>query len=185
MKIKELFESTGSIITVYHGDNYNTRSLEPRLMNNGNNQEGVGIYFSDRYDTTKAYGSNVVKADINMRNFVESRKPVSILNRSGIVKLMHDMARVDQEAMYYIATDYGIFLQEPEDLEPYHIDELYGYMRDEEIRNFQTMMAGTFGVENFVKSWNRWVGVDGTWNYHNSNERWFAIINPKIRVERV
>ena len=37
MKIKDI-----SHIKVYHGDNHNTTKLDPILMNNGNNQEGIG-----------------------------------------------------------------------------------------------------------------------------------------------
>ena len=185
MRIIDIFESQSNMVEVYHGDDYNTRSLEPRLMNNGNNQEGVGIYFSDRLETTRAYGRNIVKTYINMNKFVESRKPVSVINSSSIVTLLRDMSKVDKEAMFYIATDYGIYLEEPDDLGFYHIEELYSYLKNEEIRNFQTMLAGAFGVENFVKSWNKWVKIDGTWNFHNSSERWFAIINPSIKVERI
>jgi len=183
---RDLFESVGGIITVYHGDDFNTRSLEPRLMNNGNNQEGVGIYFSDRLETTKAYGKNIIKADINMRNFIDSRIPISkAVSKHSIMNIMYDMAKVDREAMFYLVTDYGVYLEEPEELEKHHIDEIYDLISGEEVRNFQTMLAGTFGVEAFVKSWNKHTGIDGSYQYHNSSERWFAIINPRIKVVKV
>ena len=78
-----------------------------------------------------------------------------------------------------------MFLTEPEEMEPYHIDEVIPMLGNEQLRNFQVLMSETFGVENFVASFNRHTNIDGTFEYNSDNERWFAIINPNIRVEKV
>lgn len=181
-----LMENPNRIIDVYHGDNYGTTRLEPRLMNNGNNQEGIGIYFSDRYETAEFYGRHIVKTTIDLRRFAPAREPVSVLReRRGITNILHDMNRVDPESMFYLITDFGIFVQEPEDVEPEHIDELYEFMQNEQIRNFQITMAETFNVVDFVRSWNRHLRIDGVYEKNNHNELWVAIINTDIRVEKV
>ena len=56
------------MIKIYHGDNYNTNKLSPKLMNSGNNQEGIGIYFGD-LETAQFYGNNIVNIEINENNF--------------------------------------------------------------------------------------------------------------------
>lgn len=181
-----LFENLNRIIDVYHGDNHGTTRLDPRLMNNGNNQEGIGIYFSDQYETAKFYGRSIVKATIDLSKFVPAREPIGILReRRGITNLLHDMNRVDAESMFYLLTDFGIFVQEPEDVEPEHIDELYDLMQNEQVRNFQVTMAETFNVIDFVRSWNRHLRVDGTYEKNSHNEIWVAIINTNTRVEKV
>lgn len=191
MKVEEIFEQQNQLnesqgIVIFHGDNYNTSRLDPRLMNNGNNQEGIGIYFSDELSTAKAYGKHVVKATVNPRKLIPARQPMSsFIPHRTIVNILKDMMKFDREAMFYMATDYGAYLTEPEELEEYHLDEVASMMGDEEVRNFQTTIAQVFDVVPFVKSWNRHTRIDGTFHNHNHNERWYAIINPNVRVERV
>jgi hypothetical protein len=43
MKFSEFINESKS--TIFHGDDFGTKKLEPKLMNNGNNQEGVGGVF--------------------------------------------------------------------------------------------------------------------------------------------
>lgn len=189
-KYIELLENaekdSSRFIEVYHGDNFNTTQLEPRLMNNGNNQEGIGIYFSDRYETTKSYGRDVIKAKIDMNRFVPSRNELeSIDMRNGVVNVLHDMNKVDPESMFYLLTDYGVFVTEPEDVTAQHISDLYQRFKNEQIRNFQVTMAQTFNVIDFVESWNTHIKIDGTYERNSATETWFAIINPNIKVDRV
>ena len=173
-------------IEVYHGDNHGTVSLEPHLMNNGNNQEGIGIYFSNRYATAQFYGSHIIKATIDLSRFVPAREPVSVLEETtGIINILQDMYRVDPESMFYLMTDYGIFIQEPEDIVPDHIHQLCEFMKNEQVRNFQITMAETFNVIDFVHSWNRHLGIHGTYESNGHNDLWVAIINPNIEVERI
>ena len=189
MRIKELFEaplfeSVG--IEVFHGDNHNTARLEPRLMNNGNNQEGIGIYFSDQQSTAHSYGRHIVKAMINPRNFVNARHPIGRhVQRQDGVRILKDLMGSDEEAMFYLATDYGVYLTDPEELNDHHLAELFGLLNNEEVRNFQITLANAFDVVTFVRSWNRHTKIDGTFNSNNRNETWYAIINDKIGLERV
>ena len=102
MKLTEaiqLYESSNTL-EVYHGDNYNTTRLDPRLMNNGNNQEGIGIYFSDNPVTARKYGSNVIRCTINLNNIAQSRGDTSAIGMSAIKKIMMDMARVNKEEAF-------------------------------------------------------------------------------------
>lgn len=185
MRFEQFMENANEVLTVYHGDNHGTRSLDPRLMNHGNNQEGIGIYFSDRIETARYYGRHVVKAEINLRNFVNARAQLSTLSGNGIIRVLLDMKKVDAESMYYLVTDFGVFLTEPEALEDRHVEEIFSLISAGEIRNFQIEMAQAFGVEEFVRSWNRHVKIDGTFNNNSPTEIWFAIINPDIKVTPV
>ena len=165
-RFNELYESivnSGHDITVYHGDNFGTDHLNPKLMNNGNNQEGIGIYFSDSLSTAKSYGKNIIKATINKSKLINARKTIENIHNKGIINILKDMYKVDIESMFYLVTDYGVYLEEPEDLTLDNIEELYNLMIDEEIRNFQITMAETFNVIDFVKSWNKHTDIDGTY----------------------
>jgi len=182
MRYQELTES--KLKTVYHGDDYNTLALSPSLMNNGNNQEGIGIYFSDRQSTAEYYGKHVISAEINLDNFISARTTFSEISVEKIAALLHALRKYDEEAMFYMVSDY-IIVTEPSEVEEYHIDELATHVRDEQIRNFQVTLAENFGVENFVKEWNQIIGIDGTYEPRSENEMWYAIINPNIKITRV
>ena len=58
--------------------------------------------------------------------------------------------------------DYGFEVYEPEDVQDYHLEQLYNKIKEEQIRNFQIELAQKFGTENFVKAWNKYVKLDGT-----------------------
>ena len=96
-----------STVTVYHGDNYNTINLKHELMNNGNNQEGIGIYFTDNIETARSYGKNVVKTTINMNKFVHSRDIASDhIPKQRIIELLQILTNINQEDMFYYMSDY-------------------------------------------------------------------------------
>jgi hypothetical protein len=172
-----------SKIIVYHGDNFGTKSLVPKLMNDGNNQEGIGIYFGS-LNTAKDYGKDIVSASINHARFIPSREPIGdFVNTKLIYKLLLEMYKIDKEEMYYLITDY-VEVAEPEDLTKYHIDDLANIMIHEQVRNFQITLANIFGVTNFVVQWNKIIKIDGT--YHNrGSENWYAIINTNIKLNKV
>ena len=67
------------MLQVFHGDNYDTKKINIALMNNGNNQEGVGIYFSDKIKDAEDYGANVVSVLINEDNFINSRASIATI----------------------------------------------------------------------------------------------------------
>lgn len=169
---------------IYHGDNHNTKRLDSSLMDHGNNQEGIGIYFSDNIDTAYDYGSNVVSIEINKSKFLHSRVNLSKIGKPKITKLLHALWKYNKEEMFYWISDY-IEVHEESDVEDIHIDELANHLMNEQIRNFQITLAEKFGVENLVKEWNKIIKIDGLYNKNNDNEVWYAIINPKIKLTSI
>ena len=178
-----------SKITVYHGDNYGTKKLDPKLMNNGNNQEGIGIYFGD-YETAEKYGKFIVSAEINPKMFMDSREDIGkYLSEQQIAKLLMSLPkgvgweRKNKDDLYSLVTDYGVEVYEPEDLKSHHIHEAARLMMDEEVRNFQITLAETFGVERFVERWNDiFPRRHGT---YNPELGFYSIINTRIKVKPV
>lgn len=182
MSFKQYLKESSKI--VYHGDNHKTKKLDVSLMNHGNNQEGIGIYFSDSIDTAFGYGRDVVSAEINMAKFLHSREKVSKIGQAKVKKLLHALWKYDKEEMFYWISDY-IEVHEEADVQDIHIDEMAGYLMNGEIRNFQIDLADKFGVENMVREWNKIIKIDGLYNKNNDNEVWYAIINPKIKLTGV
>ena len=171
------------MIKIYHGDNHNTNKLSPKLMNSGNNQEGIGIYFGD-LETAQFYGNNIVNIEINENNFVNSRGLVkSELSKKDVYKLYLALWKVDEEVIYYAVTDWGMAVLEPEDIMEEHVLLLADYNMTEEVRNLQIDLAEKFGVENFVKAWNKaFPNVHGT---YNKRENFWCVINTKYKVTKV
>jgi len=174
-------------LTIYHGDNFGTSKLEPKLMNNGNNELGIGIYFGNR-DTADSYGKYIISTEINPKKFVEARDDASKhIKKDKLVKLLRELHNMDDEPLYYAITDYGIEV-EPDEVEDIHLDMLAGYMLEEEMRNLQIDLAQKFSnyLIEFVKEWNRIIKIDGT-KMDRGGEIgfWFCIINPKYKVTKV
>jgi len=169
--------------TIYHGDNFGTKKLEPKLMNNGNNQEGIGIYFGD-LETAETYGSNIVTAEIDPKNYIDSRKDIGkYVKVNKITDILNDMIKADADAMYYMITDWGIEIAEPEDIEYGHLEFLADKMQNDEVRNFQVTLAETFGVQAFVESWNKHLPkIHGTFQPQN-RDIWYCVINTKVKVK--
>lgn len=184
MNLKEAMPSNE--IMVFHGDNYNTIKLEPKLMNNGNNQEGIGIYFSNEKETAESYGKNVVSTVINIKNFVESREDASKhISLPIMIKMLQDMKKVDGEEMYFFMSDYAEIMEE-DDIEPMHYKIVAKSVLDNEIRNLQITLAEIIGATHFVKLWNKYLPkIHGTYNKNSDKEIWFAIINTNYKLEKV
>jgi len=184
MKFKE-FINESTVIT-YHGDDFNTKKLEAKLMNNGNNQEGIGIYFGS-LATAETYGKDIIKAEINPKNYIDSRKNINkYLTIRQIIKILKDMYKVDEETMYYMITDWGVEISEPEDIMEEHIEFLADKMQNEEVRNFQITMAQEFNVIDFVESWNKHCkNIHGTFQKQGNGEIWYCIINTNVKVQKV
>ena len=180
MTFKSLLEST----TIYHGDNFTTIKLSPKLMNHGNNQEGVGIYFGS-LDTAQVYGKNIISANINPKKFINSRDPIGKHFESKIKNILFELHKTNNEPLYYDMTDWGIEVQEPEEVDIFLLGELAHKLKNEQVRNFQVDMANKFGVETFVKVWNKVLpNIHGTYQ-DQSNDTWYAVINTKIKVEKL
>ena len=174
-----------SVKTVYHGDDFNTTKLDPKLMNNGNNQEGIGIYFYDNIVTGQQYGKNLVSASINPTKFIESRVEIIKIGKTKIFKLLKHLHGVDPEPLYYQITDWGIEISEPDDVTDSIIKEHINNILDEEVRNFQITLAEDYGVVEFVEAWNKYVKIPGTYNKESATETWFALIDTSIKLEKV
>lgn len=173
-------------ITLYHGDDYGTSKLNPKLMNNGNNQEGIGIYFSNIIDTAKAYGKDIVSCDIDSSKFINARELVSKhLSQAKIINMLKAFHKSNPEEFFYFVSDY-IEVHEPEDVKAQHYIEMAKNVKSEQIRNFQTNMAELFGVELFVKMWNKeFPNIHGTYHPHNSKEIWYSIINTDLKLTKI
>jgi hypothetical protein len=169
-------------ITLYHGDNFKTTKLDPKLMNNGNNQEGIGIYFADKISFAEFYGKNVISIEADPKKFVNSRGYIEDeLSMNKTEKLLIDLWKSDNEAMYYFLTDY-IEVYEIDDIEEYHISELIESLGTSEVRNFQIEMVENFGVETFVKYWNKnFPNVHGT---VQTDEGIYCVINTKYKIKQ-
>ncbi len=168
-------------ITVYHGDNFNTNKLNPKLMNNGNNQEGVGIYFGD-LKTAKTYGRDIVSIELDKSKFINSR---NILDQEvslpKIIKIITQLYKKDKEAMFFLMSDY-VYITDVGEINKYNLEEFAGFMMHDEVRNFQITMAETFGVINFVDIWNKTLP-----NIHGTYEKisgFYCVINTKIKVNK-
>lgn len=174
-----------SKLRIYHGDNYGTTKLDTKLMNNGNNQEGIGIYFSDVLQTAKSYGKDVVYLEINQKNYIPSRDLVkNQLKKSDLIKLLTALYDSDNEAFYYFISDY-IEVHEVSDVNDVHIRKMVDILSNEQIRNFQIELANNFGVAVFVNAWNKiFKNIHGTYNNNNSNEIWYCVINDKLKLTK-
>lgn len=179
-----LNEANKSTVRIYHGDNFNTTKLDPKLMNNGNNQEGIGIYFSDIKSTAEKYGRDVVYLDIDKKKFIPSRNYVDTLKKSDLIKLLTALYDSDNEAFYYFISDY-IEVHEVSDVNNDHIRKMVDILSNEQIRNFQIELANNFGVVIFVNIWNKiFKNIHGTYNNNNSNEIWYCVINDKLKLTK-
>ena len=185
-KFNELYETTikGRVI-LYHGDNHGTIETKAELMNNGNNQEGIGIYFSPDINVAKHYGKKIVKVQIKKELFVESRSYVKD-NKEIYDKLEQFLVKLfpyEKEAFFYEYTNYFSDVTDPDKITAEHIKHLADMYVNEEIRNLQINLTEIVGVENFVKEWNKlYKNIYGT--YDNGTE-FYAIIKTGIRTERI
>ena len=168
---------------IYHGDNYGTTKLDPKLMDNGNNEEGIGIYFSDDISVAESYGKFVSKIPVQKSSLVNSRGLVKKeLLPFGIFRLLKYLNEKDNESMYYLITDW-IEIYEPKDITEEHLKTLSHKMGGDEVRNFQITLSQSFGVELFVKAWNEiFRKIYGT---YNKDRGFYCIINTSLKMQKV
>ena len=186
---REWLREASTLTTVYHGDNFGTTKIDPKWMlhSSSNNQEGVWIYFGTLLETAKDYGKNIVKAELNHKKFIDSRADVSKLNKASTVKLLQELHKIDNEPLWYLLSDWGFEVYEPEDVQDYYLEQLYNKLKEEQIRNFQVELAQKFGTENFVKAWNKHIKLDGTFQVQDKskNNIWYAIMNTDIKLTKI
>ncbi len=184
MKNYQEILNEGKTITIYHGDNYKTTKLSPKLMmqESSNAQEGIGIYFGT-LEVASNYGKNIVSLDVDKSTFINSRDLV-VDNKylfSNVFKICKELNKIDPESMFYLISSY-VMVSEVEDVTDYHIKEFGNAVKTDEIRNFQITMAQSFGVENFVKVWNKILPKNnGT---IDKSMDIYAVINPKLKIKK-
>ena len=169
-------------ITIYHGGPAIVKTIDPKWMMTAasNNQEGIGIYFGN-LDVASSYGRSIVQAEINPKKFIDSRESIGKYSKGILNQLLQILHKTDNEPLYYELTDWGVEVQEPEDVTSAHLRELSLNLKDEEVRNFQIDMAQKFGVEAFVEAWNKiYPQIHGT---YNKDLGFYAVINSKIKVK--
>jgi len=167
-------------LEIFHGDNFNTKSLSPKLMLNGNNQEGVGIYFGT-IDVAKGYGGNIIKAKVNKEKLIASREPIEkYLSHEKIRKIINMLGEKEPSAIVSYLQDWGFEVYSPDEITFSDLDEIVNSIKSEEVRNFQIELSQRFGVENFVSVWNAETDIQGTFDNETG---FYAIIDTSITVE--
>jgi len=184
MKFKDYINE--SFMISYHGSSAKITSIEAKYMNEGNNQEGIGFY-SGSLATAETYGKNIVQLEVNKSNYIDSRKDVcDFLSKRQRLLLFKDMFKSDKETMFYMITDWGVEIQEPNDIKTKHLEFMVEKMEFEEVRNFQIELANQFGVETLVESWNKHIKrIHGTYQEQGNGEIWFCTINTNIKVKGI
>jgi len=169
-------------ILLYHGDNFKSTKLDPKLMNNGNNQEGIGIYFGD-LKTAKTYGKDIVSVELDKSKFINSRNTIDQeISLPKILKIITHLHKKDKEAMFFLMSDY-VYITDMSEINSSNLKEFTGFMMNEEVRNFQITMAETFGVVNFVDIWNKTLP-----NIHGTYEKisgFYCVINNKLKINKI
>lgn len=183
MKTYKAFIAEAANVRVFHGTKYNTTSINPAHMNNSINEYGVGIYFTDNVSTTKMYGSNVIEAMVDPSRFIDASSPVSRVG-PDYLKLLLELKRTSLEGIYYMVTDFGVEIGEPEEVTDAHIRYVYDKIKRQQIRHSQQEITDNVGVENFVKAWNNNIRLDGLTDKKSTGETFYVIINPKIKVSK-
>jgi len=171
-------------ITVYHGSNKKFNKIEPSymLMDGSNAQEGVGIYFGD-YSTAETYGDYIMSVQLDTNNFVDSYSLIGDnIKTRDLTKLCKDMYKANPEEFFYKVSDW-IPIQEIEDVTDSVISEFASTQTDEMIRYFTADFAMTFGIDVFIKSWNKHIKyVHGTFNKQLG---FYAVMNTNYKLEAI
>jgi hypothetical protein len=182
MRYLQLIENND---TLYHGDNFGTTSLDPKWMlhNDSNNQVGVGIYFSPDINVAKTYEPKISSISRQGLKIVESRQlaidHIDLNQAAKFTKALNDA----NEDFWYVYSDYGIEVAEPEDVEDYHHVQLQEMMLREEIRNWQLEMAErSDNINVYVNAWNQLFDIDGL---YETDSQFYSIINTNVQVTPV
>lgn len=170
---------------LYHGDNVGTTFLDPKWMfrTDSNNQEGIGIYFSPDINVAETYGSKISSISKQGLRIVESRQLavdyIDIAQAAKFTKALNDSS----EDFWYVYSDYGIEVAEPEDVQDHHHIELQQKMLNEEIRNWQIEMAQlSEDINVYVSAWNKFFNIDGL---YETESQFYSIINTHVQVTPV
>ena len=174
-----LYEIENSTITVYHGDNHNTSFLNPAIMNNGNNQEGIGIYFGT-LDVAEAYGNDIVSATIDPTKFVSARDIASDWLPLNKIALLLKKLNEGHQEFWYFFSDYAE-ISEPQDIVDHHYTQVAELIGEGELRNFQIELAQASNVELFVGLWNKIFYFIHGLHY----DEFYCIINTDYKLTKI
>lgn len=189
------------LITAYHGDNFGTVMLEPvcMLLPNANCAEGPGIYFSNKLRTAKSYGKNIIRAELDMSRFVESRAYADeVFSVSQIASIIYKMAQLIQQHAVVEDDEYNpmeTFISNWKEWYPGQkvtlavARELARYIIIDEVRNLLLTLAD-IDIETFVYCWNMEMSdIDGVYAYPNKaacpDEIHFAVLTLDIQVDKL
>ena len=172
-------------LVLYHGDDFGTTRLLPQLMfHGGNNQEGVGIYFSKYRGQASAYGSKICKTVLtSMTNIVHSRSTTyEVLDAqtgSNFIYILNEQC----PKFWKIFSPYGIKVNSANDVTEEHCITLYDEISETQMRDFQIQLCHYSGdTTRFVNAWNTSVPIRGVYEPTNAI---FCLIDTKIKVTPV
>lgn len=173
---------------VFHGGSVETTQLETCWMAHAgaNQQEGVGIYFTNDMTIAQRYGRFVVETDIDLNDFIDSRSIVedhfSLTDIVKVFALMNDKLWETDE-FYYFVTNY-IVVYDKRKLTPKELRALAAPFMKTEVRLFQNEIADV-NVELFVSAWNTFLKKKGTYQWQTPDILFVAIIDPTVQVSKV
>jgi len=172
-------------ITLYHGDNYNTKEILPPLMLNGNAQAGPGIYFSQNLAIAESYGSNLIKIEVDSEKFFDARTSTGEqgIPTSDISLLFNTLLSQDKDGvMVGLLQDYApsYEIQEHGDITDSAISHIVNTMRGGELRHLQVELAESFGIKPFVEAWGK-VFPENIGN-HEKETGFYSIIKKDVPV---
>jgi hypothetical protein len=120
-------------------------------MLQGNNQEGVGIYFSNKLETARHYGKNIVKTKVNMNSFVNSRDSArDIISLNNMIIFLKTAFKQHPEDAFLFMSDYT-YATNVDDITEKSFRETAKTLMNDEIRNSQITLGDLLGIETFVK----------------------------------
>lgn len=189
MKLQLSLSTASSLVEVFHGDDFGTKAIEvERMFSNKRaygNQEGFGVYFTDRKSTAETYGKDLVSAYINPRKFIDSQKTVKALGTTTLLKILSDLYDSDNESAFYLITDYAVDIMEPNQMRKGHLRMILKYMMGEQIRHFQIDMCQRFDIHSFYKAWNTHTKYQGTKRKQMNGETFYAISDTDIDLKQL
>lgn len=170
-----------SLVTIYHGNNYGTKIINPEHMDSSINEHGVGIYFTDNIDTAKTYGKYLVSASVDPSRFFNATDPVSKLGNS-FVDMLISLYKKNPEGVWYYLTDYGIEAYTPEDVKKQDFITVFELASSEQVRHAQQTLTNYTSVEDFIAVWNEKTNYDGLYQKMQTGETFYIVSNPDIKV---
>jgi len=171
-----LTEIARKSITVYHGDDYNTKQINgnyARMYSASSNvQEGIGIYFTPDIEVAQSYGKNISSTVVDMDDILPARGIVSDhIPHDRMVALLTDLNNNNEDFWYMISDYMGV--TERDEVDEYHIEGLAETVSNQEIRNTQIELLEASDVTTFVKAWLKHIKKYGTFE---KESKFFALM---------